>query len=463
MTETINRQEIAFEALNVLTRAGCDFADVFIEENQMTRIKIEASRPDQIIDQGEFGAGLRLVRGDATFFASTNEVTSQGLRHAACELIGSIEGAAEAASRAVNPRSESRPAGRPPTLLPLVERIELAMEAEKAARGSGPLIRQVTVMLNGFTQRIGIARSDDIWCEDQRIQVMLGINVVAGRDNVIQTGYEAIGGARGWEFFHDQDPGEVGMRAGRRANMLLTARPAPSGRMTVVLASEAGGTMIHEAIGHSLEGDLIRKGLSPFGDKIGKSVASPLICVVDDATLEGWRGSYGLDDEGSPAVRTLLVERGILLGFMHDILSARLAGGRTTGNGRRQSYAYAPIPRMSNTMILPGKSPPEDIIKSVSKGLYVVRMGGGQVNTVNGDFVFEINEGYIIRDGEPAEPVRGATLIGNGQQVLKSIDMVGTDCGMGIGTCGKDEQGVPVADAQPTLRIPEITVGGSGE
>jgi TldD protein len=245
--------------------------------------------------------------------------------------------------------------------------------------------------------------------------------------------------------------------------MLLTAQPAPSGRMTVVLASEAGGTMIHEAIGHSLEGDLIRKGLSPFGDKIGQNVASPLISVVDDATLEGWRGSYGLDDEGSPGERTLLVERGVLLGFMHDMLSARLAGVRPTGNGRRQSYAYGPLPRMSNTMILPGESPPDDIIKSVSRGLYVVRMGGGQVNTVNGDFVFEINEGYIIREGEPAEPVRGATLIGNGQQVLKSIDMVGTDCGLGIGTCGKDEQSVPVADAQPTLRIPKITVGGSGE
>ncbi len=463
MPEAINWQEIACEALQVLTRAGCDFADVFIEENHMTRIKFEASRPDQIIDQGEFGAGLRMVRGDVTFFASTNNLTSRGLRDAVRELVGSAEGQSEAEPIILKSRRKSRPAGHSPAALPLDQRLELAMQAEKAARGSGPLIRQVTVLLNGFTQRIGIARSDDIWCEDQRSQVILGINAIAGQDNVMQTGYESIGGARGWEFFQDQDPGEVGMRAGRRAHMLLTARAAPSGRMTVVLASEAGGTMIHEAIGHSLEGDLIRKGLSPFGDKIGQRVASPLISVVDDATLEGWRGSYGLDDEGTPGERTLLVERGVLQGFMHDILSARLAGVRPTGNGRRQSYAYGPLPRMSNTMILPGESPPGDIIKSVSQGLYVVRMGGGQVNTVNGDFVFEINEGYIIRDGEPTEPVRGATLIGNGQQVLKSIDMVGTDCGQGIGTCGKDEQSVPVADAQPTLRIPEITVGGSGE
>jgi len=461
MSDTTRWLEAAAPALDVLNRAGGDFADVYIEENRSVRVRIENSQPDQVIDGGEFGAGLRLVRGDETAFASTNDVTPAGLLAAARDLVhaADADSGVTVALHAVPGRAWA--VRRMPGQVPVAERIQVALAAERAARAAGPHVRQVTVYASGFEQRIGIARSDGQWCEDERVQVVLRVQAVAARDGMIQTGFESAGGTQGWELFEKQDPAEVGRRAGAQAERMLAARPAPSGRMPVVIAAEAGGTMIHEAIGHALEADLVQKGLSLFGDQLGRPVASALISVADDATLAGWRGSFGFDDEGMPAQRTLLVEKGVLRGFMTDRLTARRGNLPATGNGRRQSYAHRPIPRMTNTMILPGAEDPASILRSVPKGLYVVRMGGGQVNTVNGDFVFEITEGYLIRDGEQAEPVRGATLIGNAAEVLKTIDKVASDHGQGIGTCGKDGQGVPVADAQPTLRIPEITVGGS--
>ena len=264
----------------------------------------------------------------------------------------------------------------------------------------------------------------------------------------------------GFELFDLHPPEEVAEVAARRSLLMLSARKAPMGRMAVVLSSEAGGTMIHEAIGHGLEADLAQQGLSVYSKKIGEKVASSLITVVDDPTLPQKRGSYAFDDEGVASRRTILVEEGILKGYLYDRLSAFEDGVESSGNGRRESYQDKPIPRMSNTMILPGKMGPEEIVHSVEKGLFVKKMGGGQVNTVNGDFIFEVNEGYLIEKGSVGEAVRGAILIGNGPQVLKEIDMVGNDLGFGIGTCGKDGQGVPVSDAQPTLRIPELVVGG---
>jgi TldD protein len=231
--------------------------------------------------------------------------------------------------------------------------------------------------------------------------------------------------------------------------------------MPVVLSSEAGGTMVHEAIGHGLEADLARRGLSVYKDRLGDRVGSPLVSIADDATLPGKRGSFGMDDEGTPGSRTLLVENGILKGYLHDRLSASRDGVPSTGNGRRESYRHRPIPRMTNTLILPGGTPPEEVLAGSDRGLLVVKMGGGQVNTVTGDFMFEVAEGYRIEAGRRGEAVRGATITGNGPEVLAMIDRVGSDLGFGIGTCGKDGQGVPVGDAQPTLSIgpPYITVG----
>ena len=242
--------------------------------------------------------------------------------------------------------------------------------------------------------------------------------------------------------------------------MMLSAEPAPGGAMPVVLHSSAGGTMVHEAVGHGLEADAAVENMTVYAGKEGRMVASPLISVVDDATLPQRRGSYGFDDEGVPSQRTLLIEKGKLMGWMNDRLSALKMKDSPSGNGRRESYMHRPVPRMSNTMILPGDHDPESIIRETPSGLLVRKMGGGQVNPVNGDFVFEVSEGFLIKDGKVGAPVRGATLTGNGPKVLSEIDRVGNDLGFGIGTCGKDGQGAPVADAQPTLRIPSMVVGG---
>jgi TldD protein len=243
--------------------------------------------------------------------------------------------------------------------------------------------------------------------------------------------------------------------------MMLNARQVQGGRMPVVVSSLAGGTMIHEAIGHGLEADLAQQGLSVFSHKLGFQVASKLITVIDDATLPGKRGSFRFDDEGTPSQRTVLVEDGILKSYMYDRLSAMKDKVHSTGNGRRESYQNRPIPRMTNTFISPGKTPPSEVLRNTEKGLLVEKMGGGQVNTVTGDFVFDVQEAYLIEKGEKGDPVRGATLTGNGLQILQSIDIVGNDLGFSIGTCGKDAQGVPVTDAMPTLRIPEMIVGGT--
>jgi TldD protein len=307
---------------------------------------------------------------------------------------------------------------------------------------------------------VQVATSEGAVVEDERIQLVGLVNVVAEKDGVIQTGYESLGGFAGFEFFSENSLAEVALRAADRALMMLEARRAPGGRMPVVISSEAGGTMIHEAIGHGLEADLAGQGLSRYSGMLGKEVASPLVTVVDDATLPGRRGSYRFDDEGTPSQSTVLVKDGVLTGFLYDKLNAMHDGVRSTGNGRRESYLYRPIPRMSNTFIAPGASDPAEVLESTPKGLLVVKMGGGQVNTVGGDFVFDVQEGYLIENGRKGEPVRGATLTGSGPEILKSIDMVGSDLGFAIGTCGKDGQGAPVSDAMPTVRIPEMVVGG---
>jgi TldD protein len=288
----------------------------------------------------------------------------------------------------------------------------------------------------------------------------LAINAVAVEKDIIQTGYESAGGNVGYELFQKINPVELGEKAAKRALLMLSARPAPAGRMTVVMAGEAGGTMIHEACGHGLEADLVQKQLSVYANKKGQKVASELITVIDDATLPGKYGSFSFDDEGNYSQQTVLIEKGVLKDYLYDYLTAKKENRASTGNGRRESYQHRPLPRMTNTFIAPGDTDPEEIISSTKKGLFVKKMGGGQVNTTTGDFVFDVTEGYLIENGIITSPVRGATLTGNGPEVLLKVDMVGNDLGFAIGTCGKDGQGVPVADAQPTIRIPELIVGG---
>jgi TldD protein len=466
MLEEIPAQEILRAAL----KGGGDFADLFFEESRSIVIVCEEDRIEKVVSGVDIGVGLRILFDMRTLYAFTNQISRDDL----CRLAERVSRAVrEERRRSLMDISRHRPPvsspgasqfsfliEKHPEDVPIGEKISVVKRANDIARRLDGHVRQVKVFYRDFTQNLSIANSEGDWVEGKRTGTLFSVQVVSAEGDIVQTGYEAIGGIMGFELFDSDPPEEVAKAATRRSQLMLSARKAPMGKMPVVLSSEAGGTMIHEAIGHGLEADLAQQGLSVFSKKIGEKVASPLITVVDDPTLPQKRGSYAFDDEGVASRKTVLVEDGILKGYLYDRLTAMKDGMESTGNGRRESYHHKPIPRMSNTMILPGKSKPEEIIRSVEKGLFVKKMGGGQVNTVNGDFVFEVSEGYLIEKGNVADPIRGAILTGNGPQILREIDRVGDDLGFGIGTCGKEGQGVPISDAQPTLRIPEILVGG---
>ncbi|MFB3886442.1 MAG: TldD/PmbA family protein [Thermodesulfobacteriota bacterium] len=460
-------QKILKEAL----KEGGDFADLYFEQTRSIVIVCEEDRIEKVISGLDSGVGLRVLFGGKTIYSFSNEMTEEALIDLASKISRVVRENGEAqvinqvhSSRAhrSNPiiGKSSHPIERNPDDIPIGEKVSVVKRANEVARRLDPSVRQVRVLYRDASQVLTIANSEGTFAEGERVGTVFSVQVVSVKGDLIQTGYEPVGGTMGFELFDFHPPEGVAERAAKRSLLMLSAKKAPMGRMAVVLSSEAGGTMIHEAIGHGLEADLAQQGLSVYSKKVGEKVASSLITVVDDPTLPQKRGSYAFDDEGTPSQRTLLVEEGILKGYLYDRLTALKDGVPSTGNGRRESYQEKPIPRMSNTMIVPGKTKPEEIIRSVEKGLFVKKMGGGQVNTVNGDFVFEVSEGHLIEKGKVGEPVRGATLTGNGPRILKEIDMVGDDLGFGIGTCGKDGQGVPVADAQPTLRIPELVVGG---
>ncbi|MCX8110182.1 MAG: TldD/PmbA family protein [Syntrophorhabdaceae bacterium] len=448
--------------MNELIGKTTIYADIFAEERQYTRIQLESSRFEKIEKGIDKGVGLRTISPWKTYFASTNSFEDSHLIDLSRQLKDSLEGknhrpikdfihvtANYPFSLNINPRD-----------VELRQKLQIVRKIDDMARAMEKRIRQVRVIYLDTEQNVSMFNSEGMAVEDKRRQVVLNITVVGEEKGELQTAYESMGGFYGFEFFTDERIEDLVYRTVTRLSGLLGAREAPMGIKTVVLSSKAGGTMIHEAIGHGLEADLAMEGMSCYKGMLGERIASELISVVDDKTIPNMRGTYAFDDEGVPSERTVLVEAGILKNYLFDRFHAMKYDAKPTGNGRRESYRFRPIPRMSNTMILPGKDRPEDIIASVDDGIYVVKMGGGQVDTVRGDFVFEISEGYIIEKGKIGDMIKNATMMGNGMIVLKEIDMVGDDIGFGIGTCGKDGQGVPVSDAQPTLRIPRIVVGG---
>jgi TldD protein len=442
---------------------GGEFADIYFEEGSSTSVVCEDGKIEKIVAGTDRGVGIRVISDLRTAYAYTNEVTEQALLDLARTVSRAVRGREFGA--AIDLRAKTVGAGFPiktsPETVPLQDKVALVRRAEQAARKMDERVRQVMVVYRDGRVRTQIANSLGEFVETGRTGTVFLTQVVASQGEVVQTGYEPIGGFRGFELFDTTSPEEVARTAAGRALMMLSARKAPAGTMPVVISSEAGGTMVHEAIGHGLEADLAQAGMSVYTGKIGTQVASPLITVIDDSTIPHARGSYSHDDEGVAAQKTVLVENGILKCYLYDRLSAMKDGCASTGNGRRESYHAKPIVRMTNTLIAPGESSPEAIVREVQQGLFVKKMGGGQVNTVTGDFVFEVSEGYLIQNGTIGEPVRGATLTGNGPEVLKNVTKIGNDLGFGIGTCGKDGQGAPVSDAQPTLLISEITVGGS--
>jgi len=452
--------------LKRVMRDGGDFADIFIERRRSTFIQLEGGRIEKAVTGFIAGIGIRLVKDCETAYACSNDFSETSLN----ELADAVRAAFSSSSNVVNAaRTFNFIKLRPeyhadikilPASVPMPGRIAMLRAADETARKVSGDVRQVNIMYRDSGQKVKIVSSGGYIAEDERILTTAMAQIVAARDGVIQSGYESEGGSSGLEIFEKRTLCDLAYKAADRAVKMLSARRAPGGRMPVVISSEAGGTMIHEAIGHGLEADLAQNGLSVYSGKLGQKVASSLISVVDDATLPGKRGSFAFDDEGVLSRRNVLVKDGVLVGYMYDKSAALKDGVESTGNGRRESYSSRPIPRMTNTFIAQGQSDPVEIISSVPAGLLVKKMGGGQVNTVTGDFVFDVQEGYLIENGQVGELVRGATLIGSGPEVLNSIDMVGSDLGFSIGTCGKDGQGAPVSDAAPTLRIKEIVVGG---
>ena len=459
MLETMDTAAILRRALS----SGGEFAEIYFEEGAATQVVAEDGKIERVLCVSDRGASIRVISDFRTAFGYTNDVTEKSLLKLAASVSSGVQGKLFNRNIVLSPSvtATGLPIRRHPDSVPLADKVALVAGAEKAARRSSASVRQVMTVYRDGVAKVQTVNSCGEFTESVRIGTMFAAQVVAARGDVMQTGYESSGACRGFELFEERSAIDIAVAAAARAEMMLSARRAPGGMMPVVLSSAAGGTMVHEAIGHGLEADLVQGGVSVYRGRVGEQVASKLVTVVDDATIPYARGSFYFDSEGVRGQKNILVENGILKGYLYDRLTAMKDGCASTGNGRRESYHAKPIVRMTNTLIAPGATPPEEIVRSVSQGLFVRKMGGGQVNTVTGDFMFEVSEGYLIENGAVCEPVRGATLTGSGPDVLKNILMVGSDLGFGIGTCGKEGQGIPVSDAQPTLLISGMTVGGA--
>jgi TldD protein len=446
-------------------KTGGEFAEVFAEDRRNSSALLDDGRVEELTSGRDRGAGIRVVVGDTTGFAHTADLTEAGLLAAAEAAAAAAKGGGGGTRTiALTRREASRgyDIETYPGDVPKARKVELLTRADEIARSAGGAISQVSVSYGDNRRRILVANSDGLLAEDDTVRSFFAVSCVATGDTGMQTGRESIGHTVGFELFDMYDVDELARRAAGRALTKLAARPAPSGAMPVVIASGGGGVLFHEACGHGLEADLVAKGASVFRDRVGQQVASKGVTVVDDGTMAKEWGNIAIDDEGNPAQRNVLIDDGVLTDYMWDHLRARKEGRPSSGNGRRQSYQHLPMVRMTNTYLLAGTDDPDDIVASTEKGVLVKHLGGGQVNTATGDFVFGMTEAYLIEDGKVTEPLREGNLIGNGPEVLQRIDALGDDFAMGPpGTCGKDGQGVPVGDGVPTLRVSSLTIGGT--
>jgi len=452
--------EIAAEALT-----GMDDGELFLEYCQSESISFDDGRVRSASFDTAHGFGLRSVAGDATGYAHSSEVSEAAMRRAAATVQAVKSGHSGSFSDAPAPTNRSlytddNPLGE----IPFEKKVSLLAEIDAYARAKDSRVKQVMASLAGEWQAVQIIRPDGYRVADIRPLVRLNVMIVAGEGDRMESGSHGAGGRTSFAAYLDPAAwqGQVD-EALRQAVVNLESVPAPAGEMQVVLGPGWPGVLLHEAVGHGLEGDFNRKKTSAFAGLMGERVAAPGVTVVDDGTIPDRRGSLTVDDEGTTASSTTLIEDGILVGYIQDRLNARLMGMEPTGNGRRQSYAHAPMPRMTNTYMLDGDKDPDEILSSVNNGLYAVNFGGGQVDITSGKFVFTCTEAYQIEDGKVGAPVKGATLIGNGPDVLTKVSMIGNDTKLddGVGTCGKDGQSVPVGVGQPTMRIDGLTVGGT--
>jgi TldD protein len=458
-------EAVITRVLGAALRTGGDFAEIFVEDKRSSSAYLDDGKVEELTSGRDRGAGIRVVVGDTTGFAHTADLTESGLR-AAAEAAAAAARSGGGGTRTIALSRQRTSRGYDivtyPADVPKAKKVELLLQANDVARSTGSSITQVAASYADSRRRILVANSDGLLAEDDTVRTLFSVSCVATGDTGMQTGREAVGHTVGFELFDLYDVEELARRAAERALTKLSARPAPSGEMPVVIASGGGGVLFHEACGHGLEADLVAKGASVFKNRIGEKVASELVTLVDDGTMAKEWGNYAIDDEGHPAQRNVLIENGVLTDYMWDQLRSRKEGRPSSGNGRRQSYQHLPMVRMTNTYLLAGDADPDDIIASTDRGVYVKHLGGGQVNTATGDFVFGMTEAYLIENGEITEPLREGNLIGNGPDVLAQIDAVGNDFSMGPpGTCGKDGQGVPVGDGVPTLRVKSLTIGGT--
>ncbi|MBN7118007.1 metalloprotease TldD [Ectopseudomonas oleovorans] len=446
---------------------GIDAADLYFQSQVSETWVLE----DGIVKEGSFnldqGVGVRAQSGEKTGFAYSNAISLDALTQAARAARSISRAGQQGRVQAfVSPQvTQLYAEDNPLNVMDRAEKVELLQRIDRATRALDPRIKQVTVSLAGVWDRILVAAHDGSLSADIRPLVRFNVSVIVEQNGRRERGGHGGGGRTDYRYFLEEDRAMGYAReALRQALVNLEAIAAPAGSMPVVMGAGWSGVLLHEAVGHGLEGDFNRKGSSAYSGQVGQKVASSLCTIVDDGTLAGRRGSLSVDDEGTPTQCTTLIENGVLKGYMQDKLNARLMGVAATGNGRRESYAHLPMPRMTNTYMLAGESDPEEIIRSVKKGIYCANLGGGQVDITSGKFVFSTSEAYLIEDGKITAPVKGATLIGNGPEAMSRVSMVGNDLALdsGVGTCGKDGQSVPVGVGQPTLKIDAITVGGTG-
>jgi TldD protein len=454
-------------AFGTLLGPGVDFGDLYFQHSRRENWTVE----DGIVKDGahsiEQGVGVRAIAGEKTGFAYSDDIDAGALLEAARSARSIARGGGDAAGARGLVAGNARvlyPATDPVDGLGNEEKVEALRKLDRLLRAADPRVKQVVVSLAGGVDTVLVARSDGVLAADVRPLVRVNVQVIVEQGGRRESGYAGGGGRHGYaELFAGGQPEKFAREALRQALVALEAVDAPAGPMPVVLGPGWPGVLLHEAVGHGLEGDFNRKGTSTYAGRMGQRVASPGVTIVDDGTLEGRRGSLNVDDEGTTTHCTTLIEDGVLVGYMQDTLNARLMGMAPTGNGRRESFAHLPMPRMTNTYMRAGTHDPEEMIRSVKRGLYAVNFGGGQVDITSGKYVFSTTEAYLIEDGRITAPVKGATLIGNGPETMQRVSMIGHDLALdeGVGVCGKDGQSVPVGVGQPSLLVDEIVVGGT--
>ncbi|EKT59959.1 metalloprotease TldD [Providencia sneebia] len=459
-----------YDTLGLLSERKLDYADLFFQSSYHESWVLE----DRIIKNGSYnidqGVGVRAVTGEKTGFAYADQVSLKALQDSAIAARSIVSDQGNGQSQILTEVDYKKlyPETDPLYSLSREDKIALLHRVDQVARAQDPRVIEVNASLTAVYEQILVAATDGTLAADIRPLVRLSVSVLVEHEGKRERGASGGGARYGYEYFLEVHQGEIlaeqyAKEAVRMALINLSAIPAPAGMMPVVLGAGWPGVLLHEAVGHGLEGDFNRRGSSVFSGKVGNLVASPLCTVVDDGTITGRRGSLAIDDEGVPGQYNVLIENGILKNYIQDKLNARLMGVVPTGNARRESYAHLPMPRMTNTYLLAGESTPEDIIASVDKGIYAPNFGGGQVDITSGKFVFSTSEAYLIEDGKITSPVKGATLIGSGIEAMQQISMVGNDLALdkGVGVCGKDGQSVPVGVGQPTLKLDKMTVGGT--